>query len=147
MEFYYHLIKWDGEVIKVKPENAEFIRASLKRGSGFIVTPVRSIAVKDVKDFRESSERYTDQKLLEGSAQAFNEPVIEGDAVMCKWVKKAITKREWEKYYHPTGYRLLGEQDNYVLIAMRLPIHQIDYQRVLDCSPEEILKLGGRGTS
>lgn len=145
---WWEMEKWDGELIPVKPQNAEFVRQKLATGEGFINTPNRSIAVKDIKDFRETSKPFTDQKLLEGAAQAFNDPQYNEDgSIIAKWVKKPVNRRDYHKQYAAGSYRLLGEEDNYVWVAFRLPVHQIDYERVYDCTPAEVLRLepaGGR---
>lgn len=144
MELYWHIIKWDGEIIKVKPSAAPVVQKLLEKGDGFIKTATRSIAVKDIKDFVQSGERYTDQKLIEGAASAFSEPVFTEDgAIKCKWVKKTIPRREWEKTYAANGYKLLENLDSYTVVAMAIPIHLINYQRVEDCTELEIMQLTG----
>lgn len=146
MSHYWHLIKWDGEVIKVKPENVEFVQAKLDTSEGFIKTPNRSIAVKDIKDFVESDEIFTDHKLLEGASKAFNDPVInDSDDVVCRWVKKSVPKRQYTRYYmHFPAYRRLREDDSYVTIAWKQPVHQINNQLTDELTQEDELNMSTR---
>lgn len=146
MNFYWNLILWDGETIKVKPENAELVQNKLSSGEGFIKTKTRSIAVKGVKDFVESSERFIDQKLLEGSAQAFDYAVLNPDgSVVYRWVKKSVTRREYTKYYAPTpAYKKIGENSNYVIVSWKQPVHLIDNQRMEELTQDEELRLAKR---
>lgn len=147
-EFYWELVKWDGERIPVKPANVEFVQNKLKTGEGFITTKNRSIAVKDIKDFVATDRPYTDQKLLaEGAAQAFNEPIyIERETeygytetcVEGKWVKKVVTARRYNSYYRFGSYRLLEEDDSTAVIAFRLPTHIIDHHTVMEITEQEI---------
>lgn len=144
-DFYWKLILWDSEEIKVKPENAKLIQDKIATGVGAINTPNRSIVVKSIKDFVETSERYIDQKLLEDGQTAFGEPLVIDDAVMCRWVKKSVTKREYNKYYSPhQAYRKLSDNDNYIIVTWRQPIHQIDKERMEELSPEDELNLSKR---
>jgi hypothetical protein len=141
-DFYWSLILYDGEEIKVRPENVTFIQDKLATFEGFIKTPSRSIAVKSVKDFVETSERFIDQKLLEDGARAFGYPVIENDSVMCRWVKKPVTKREYNKYYAVMpAYWRLEEKDNYMVISWKQPLHLINPERMEELSPDDELNL------
>jgi hypothetical protein len=136
--------KWDGETIPVKPQNVELIKNKLATGEGFINTKTRSIAVKDIKDFRETSKPYSDQKLLESGIQAFGLPEINPDgSIQAKWVKKPVNRREFAKLYSGPGYRVLSEADNHTWVAFRLPLHVIDYNKVYDCNAMEIQRLEG----
>lgn len=139
---WWEIEKWDGEIIPVKPQNANTVKAHLAKGEGFINTATRSLAVKDIKDFRETSRPYSDQKLLESGVQAFGLPQLNEDgSIKAKWVKKTVNRREYSKVYSGPGYRVLSEADNYIWIAFRLPIHAIDYDKVYDCNMMEISRL------
>lgn len=151
-DLYWHIELYSGEIIKVKPDPAKIqhIQNLIAKQEGAITTPTRSIIVKDIKDFRVSDEMYTDQKLLEGAAQAFKEPVyttIEEngrtyEAVKARYVKKSVPRRKWESYYSKmSSYRLLSENDNYVMMAFVLPIHSIDHTKVQELTSEEELRL------
>jgi hypothetical protein len=137
-QHYWNLIKWDGETIEVRPEAVTAIRNLLSKGEGFIPTPTRDIAVKDVKDFVETGKPYTDQKLLERGVQAFAKPEYNEDgSIITRWVKKPVPKREWLRYYAPIGYRKLEEHESGVWIAFRLPTY-IANKNLYDCNPVEI---------
>lgn len=148
-EHYWTMVLWDGEQIKVKPQNAEAIQAKIESGEGAISTNTRTILIKNIKDFRESDEVYTDQKLLEGAMQAFNEPIMftrkneafgyEEQVIECKWVAKSVTQREWANYYSANPvYRKIKEDDR-VEVAFRVPTHQINSQKVRVLEPSEVL--------
>lgn len=124
---YWELITYDDEHIKVKPENVEFVQNKLSSGEGFIRTPDRSINVKMIKDFIETSKVYSDQKLLEEAHTAFKEPLYTEDgAVVARYVKKTVSAREFTKYYsHFPAYRRLETHDNSVTIAWRVPVDLI----------------------
>lgn len=138
MEFYWIIETWDKEFIKVKPENVELIQGKIDRKEN-IRTPDQTIIASNIKDFRISAERYIDQKLLQDVAHAFNEPEYNPDgSIICKWVKKAIPRREYNKSYAAIpSYHILDDADSHVWVAFRLPVHQIDYQKVYDCTTEE----------
>jgi len=140
---YWNIIKWDKEVVKIKPEYVDIIKAKLESGGGFIETPGATISVKDIKEFSESSEPYTDQKLIEDASRAFNEPVINEDgSVQARWVKKSVSRRQYEKFYqYSPGYRKIGEADSHVMVAWKQPTHQIDHQTMQELTPDELLKI------
>jgi hypothetical protein len=165
-QLYWHIELYSGEIIKVKPDPAKIqhIQNLIAKQEGAITTPTRSIIVKDIKDFRESDQMYTDQKLLEGASQAFKEPIyVPGkklsftkpdgtpgeyqysDAIAARWVKKSVPRRKWEGYYSKIpSYRLLSENDNYVMMTFVVPLHQIDHTQVQELTPAEELSLTNR---
>lgn len=152
MENYWQLIKWDGETIKVRPASVQAVQQQLDRGEGFIKGTTRTIAVKDIKEFLESDERYIDQKLIGEAARAFNEPVtferdngkgITETVVKAKWVKKPVPRKQWERFYSLNGYKRISETDNHILAAFRVAIHNINYNFVEDCTPSEVSLLEG----
>lgn len=149
---YWHIELYSGEIIKVKPDPAKIqhIQNLIAKQEGAITTPTRSIIVKDIKDFRVSDEMYTDQKLLEGAAQAFKEPVyvtykengIEYTAVKARYVKRSVPRRKWESYYSKiSSYKLLSENDSYVMMTFVVPVHSIDHTKVQELTPEEELRM------
>ena len=138
-EYYWELIKWDGERIPVKPQNASVVQNKLDAGEGFIKTAIRSIAVKDIKDFVKTDRVYSDQKLIENGSRMFNEPIINTDgSIQCKWVKKAVSARIWQKNYGGGNYRRIEDHENVVVVAFRLPTHLIDFQQVTEMTPSEV---------
>lgn len=146
MQYYWHIELYSGEIIRVKPDMVKFVQNKINQGDGSIPTPTRSIIVKDIRDFRMSDELYTDQKFIEGAATAFNEPQLnEEGAVLCRWVKKSVPRRQWDNYYkNIPSYKLLASDDSYVTIGFKLPLHQLDYQKVVACEPLEVAALERR---
>lgn len=146
MESYWHIELYSGELIKVKPQNASEVQRKIATQEGSITTPTRSIVIKDIKDFRLSDEPYTDQKLLEGAAQAFDEPQLDPTGqVISRWVKKSVPKRRWETHYRfSPGYKLLEENDSFVVICFILPIHQIDSHQVQELDSTDLAQLSRR---
>lgn len=138
---YWHIELYSGEIIKVKPNAAKikYIQDLIAKQEGAITTPTRSIIVKDIKDFRLSDEHYSNQKLLESSSQAFNEPIItKDDTVQARWIKKSVPRRKWDTHYRfIPAYRLLNEGDSFVSMAFMLPTHQIDHQKHQELSQDE----------
>lgn len=142
---YWHLINYENEHIPVKPENVELVQKKLATGEGFIRTPTRSIAVRSIKDFVESDEPYTDQKLLEGASQAFNDPLITKDGIKARIVKKSVPARKWNSYYsHIPSYHFLSTNDTYVMMYFTLPVHLIDHEQVEELTEQEEINLSRR---
>lgn len=142
---YWEIVLWDDEVIPVKPDNVEFVQKKIATGEGAINTKERSITVKNIKDFRETSKLYTDQKLIEGAAQAFNQPIVENGNIVGKWVKKTVTKREYDKYYLAIpAYKKVGGSESRITIAWRQPVHLINYEVVDDLTLEDERKMSKR---
>ena len=140
---YWLIEKWDGEKIKIKPENAGHVQNTLASGTGFIRTKNRTINVKDVKSFDESEIPYSDQKLLEQAAQAFKKPItrtVDGEEfVLARWVKKIVPQKSWEKVYRTNpSYRLLEESDSGYTLAFVIPVHLIDTTRMTELTKEEL---------
>lgn len=140
---YWQLTLRDGEQVKVKPENVPLIKQKMDSG-GNIHTATRSIPVDQIRGFAETDEQYVDSKqlesgdLLEGAAQAFHEPMIEGDSIMVKWVKKSVPMSLWTKHYsNVPAYKRIADDGNRVMVAFRLPVHQIS-SLVQECTPEDL---------
>lgn len=132
-EFYWHIELYSGEIIKVKPDVAPSVQNMIKKQAGSITTPTRSIIIKDIKDFRLSDEIYTTQKLLaDESAAAFNEPVYtKENGIKACWVKKSVPRRKWDNHYRfIPAYNMLSESEAFIVVAFKLPVHQVDPHRV-----------------
>lgn len=143
-EYYWEIITREGDKITIPPSGVEIVKRRWDAGQP-IHTTHRTISAGQIKSFEKTS-RLTrpNQLLLEGASQAFNEPLINEDgSIQAKWVKRRITPQEWEKYYAPSGYRRLADDEGMVVIAFKLAIHDIDSERVDYCSPQEIRKLQG----
>lgn len=150
-EFFWHLILWDGEVVKIKPDNAANVQHKIDNKLD-VKMLTRTIIYKNVKDFVQSGEVYIDQKLLASSeqlqddaARAFGLPEItESGGVKARWVKKTIPRREWTKYYAAIpSYKLLNDNDSYVDIAFVLATCDIDPSRVSVVTGHELAYLEG----
>lgn len=155
-QFYWHLLLWDGEIIKVKPQNAANIQHKIDNKID-VKTPNRTIIYKNIKDFVESGEFYSDQKQLSSSeqlqdeaARAFGEPIytehkangITYRGVKAAWVKKSVPRREWTKHYmHIPSYKMLNDNDNHVEIAFVLATCDIDPNRVQRVTGMELARL------
>lgn len=137
----------DGEQVRVKPENVKMVKDKMNAG-GVIHTPTKSIPVDQIKSFEETDQPYINEtkqieagKLMEDAARAFNEPVIENDAVMVKWVKKSVPTRMWHKHYsHIPTYRIISDDGNHALVAFRQPIHLMNGE-LQECTEDEINKV------
>lgn len=150
-QYYWEIILYSGETIEVKPnpKNIGEIQRKLADQHGSITTPTRSIIVKDIKDFRITSKRYTDQKLVEGQAQAFNEPVyterviggIKYEGIAAKYVKKSVPRRRWDTHYRFMNNYKLEDNDSFVTFAFIMPVHNIDYSQMEDLTPDEELRV------
>lgn len=148
-QFYWHLLLWDGEIIKVKPQNAANIQHKIDNKID-VKTPNRTIIYKNIKDFVESGEFYSDQKQLSSSeqlqdeaARAFGEPIFTKDgSIKAAWVKKSVPRREWTKHYmHIPSYKMLNDNDNHVEIAFVLAVHDIDPHKVTRVTGAELARL------
>lgn len=145
---YWTISLWNKEEIQVRPDNVDYIKQKLKEGEGHIVTKTRTIAVKDIRVFEESDKpvikvaNLVESGLKEQAAQAFNEPMLsETGAVLCRAVKKRVTRRKFDTHYSQIGYTSLDEDDSHVWAAWWQPIHQIDETHMTVCSEAESKKV------
>lgn len=151
MSNYWQITLWDKQTIRVKPDNVGFIKDKLERGEGHIITPTRTIAVKDIKSFDETDvpepvaeigSGPTDLSLLEQAAQAFKEPLISSEGAVVKAVKKFVPQRKWDSYYsHIPAYKKLDEQEGRVLMGFYVAVEHINPYTTEPCSPEEIARI------
>lgn len=142
-QLYWHIELYSGEIIKVKPspEKIKYIQDMIAKQEGAVTTPTRSIIIKDIRDFRASDEIYTDQKLLEGAAQAFKEPQETEYGIKSRWVKRSVPQRKWETYFkYIPSYKLLNNDGSFIEMAFKLPIHLID-SRVQELTQDEEFRL------
>ena len=138
-EFLWEIELYSGEIVKIEGKYAKQIQAKIAKQEGAITSSTRSIVIKDIRDFRQSEERFTDKKLLEGASQAFNTPIITELGVKCKWVKIPVSRKRWESYYSQLpSYHLVSSDEHGVWTGFACPVHQINYQRVQDMSATEI---------
>jgi hypothetical protein len=141
MENYWEIVVRDGSTVEIVPSAVGVIRKRWDEGKP-IHLPNQTIPAHQIVDFRETAKPYG-QPLLEAAAQAFNEPMENPDgSTIVRWVKKPVTQRDYTKMYSAIpAYRSLGEDRGMVLVAFRLPIHEIDIQKVSYCTDEEIARL------
>lgn len=134
-----------GELIKVKPANVLLVQKKIDSQTGSIITPARSILIKNIADFRETDELYQDQQLLEDSKRAFGEPTYTTNGIKSRVVKVHMSRRIWEREKSQIpGYHLLESLDNHVVVAITVPIHLIDDERMFDLTPDEEMRLAKR---
>lgn len=150
MDYYWELSLKDGTKIQIPPKYVQGIRTKLKNREP-IDTTRRTILYAEVDSFEQTLKtELGEQKLLEEAAQAFGEPLIrdrefadgtKDEAVSVKWVKKQVTQRDWDKYYSKgPGYQKLSWDAGIIVVAFRMPTHQIN-DEVQVCSDEELTKL------
>ena len=147
MAYYWQLILWDGDKIKVKPSSVEAVQAKMKAKED-IPTKSRVIVYKNIKDFVQTDERYVENAIssgLEEASRAFKEPIETEEGILFRPVKKRVTTGNWEKRYSQVpGYTRLSEDDGMVTIGVWMASHLIDYALVEDCTEEEAKKMDGK---
>lgn len=145
MDLNYWVIEtWDKELIEVKPdpETINAIKKAIASQQGSISTATRSIVVKNIKDFRLSDKPFIERKLIEDVNRIFGEPEITANGVKARWMKRSVPKRRWDMYYSAIpGYVALQENEGFVSMAVVVPVHQIDHERVQELTPGELLRV------
>jgi hypothetical protein len=142
VEFYWILTERDGTVTYIRPgRDVDTVKRRWNNGEP-IHTSTRSIPAQQIRSFAKSDRLYTEQRLLEDAASAFNEPLESETGIVCRWVYKPVTQQKYRQHYEAIpSYRPLRYEDGMVMVAFKCPIHQIDKQKVSLCSEEEILQL------
>lgn len=153
MEYYWELILKDGDIIEVSPPAVPVIQKRISNKDP-VNLRTRVIPFSEIKEFRLTSKPFGQQPLLEAAAQAFNEPMYfemetpygyTEQVMEAKWVKKRVTQQEYTTYYGKSpGYQKVGDDNGLVWVGFRLPVHDIDVNRVDYCSPEEEKRLTKR---
>ena len=148
MTYYWQITLWDKEEIPVRPDNVGLIKDKLERGEGHIITANRTIAVKDIKSFEETTTPYgakaiASGSIVDGAAQAFNEPIINSSGdVARRAVKKYVQRRRWDSHYsNIPAYKILSEDEGRVLMGFWIPVDQINLHVVDPCTPSEVARL------
>lgn len=140
MNHYWELTLRDGTKVQIPPEGVEVVQRRWDQGRP-ISTRRQVIPPNQIVSFEQTSRVKTDVPLIEAAAQAFKEPMeeeVNGEIVIqARWVKKQVTQREWEKFYSASGYKRLPDEGGMVVVAFRLPTHQID-SKVSYCSDSDI---------
>lgn len=139
MEYLWELIQFDETRLEVPPQYVDTIKKRMESGQP-INTNDMVIPTNQIKTFRKTSIPYGQSNLLEEVSQAFNEPQIEDNSIMCRWVKKNVTQDSYNKRYSNLGYKRLEDDGGMVVIAWRKPVHTIDNSTQY-CTESEIKTL------
>lgn len=144
MEFFWLLKTRDGKEIMIPPAGVEVVKRRMKDGQP-INTRTSSIPAAQIVSFDITDKPFTTQPLLEAAAHAFNEPEYNEDgSIVSRWVKKQVTHDRWNKYYSHHPYRKLADDGAMMVVAFKLPIHQVDPNVVDYCTTEEIVEINKR---
>lgn len=141
-DFYWELILHDGTRHEIPPDKVEVVKRRMNNREAINLSTAM-IPFAQIQTFRLTDKPYSVQPLIDAVAQAFNDPQIADDgAIKAQWVKKKVTNDKWNRYYGANpAYRKLGDEAGMVVIAFRLPIHQIDITQVAYCDVEEVRRL------
>ena len=142
MNYYWDLTLRDGTVVEIPPAGVDVVKRRMASGQT-INTKTMSIPPNEIKSFRQTERIHTEQPLLEAAAAAFDSPVYNEDGdIKVRWVKKSVPADRYNRFYSASpGYRKLGNDNGMVVVAFRLPVHQIDINKVSYCSDDEIRQL------
>lgn len=137
-DYYWELTLKDGSVLPIPPEGVPIVQRKMVAREP-IRTTSRIVPFSEIKGFDKTSRRKTEQKLLEDASRAFNEPMFNEDGdILARWVKREVTQGEYDRYYAKSpSYQRLRNEDGMVVIAFAVPIHQINFNRVSYCTPDE----------
>lgn len=142
MEYYWLLETRDGNIVEIPPSAVKTVQRRWDEKLP-IHTTNGSIPHTEIKDFRQSSKPHGAQPLMEAAAAAFHEPIVNPDgSIACRWVKKHVSQRDWNKLYAGIpANRKLGDDRGMVVVAVFLPIHEIDTTVHSYCTEEEKKRL------
>lgn len=140
MEYYWEIVLKDGTTVDVVPSAVATVRSRWDEKK-----PIHfehfSVNPYDIDDFRETSKPHG-QPLIEAAAQAFNEEMVNPDgSVVVRWVKKHVTTAEANRLLQIPSYRKIQDDRGMVVVAFRVPVHEIDTQKVSYCTAEEEAQL------
>lgn len=145
MDYYWKLVLWDGEEIRVKPQAVDAVKAKLATGSGHIITTSRTFAVKDIRSFEQTAEKYnngvkviSDPQIRKEALSAFDTGPDNDKPIPAQAVKKMVSRKEYQSFYSKSpGYVLLGDNGSSVEVGFIVPSHLIDPSRVTVCNEKE----------
>lgn len=138
MDKYWALVQWDGTEIRIPPAYVATVQKRWTEGKP-IHTSKGSVNAKAIKEFKPTDIVYG-QKLVEGAAQAFKQPLYTENGVQARWVKVDMDDRSFRKVQDIPGYHVLERQGEAVLVAFRLPVHLIAPKHT-ECTEEEVTLL------
>lgn len=145
MEYYWEL-KYgdfrDPKSLMIPPSAVQSIQRRWDNNQP-IHTSQGDVAPSQIKSFEPTDKPFNPPLLIAEVARAFNEPILDDDGdVVCKWVKKTMPTNLYTRYYAMShGYHKLGDQNGMTIVALFLPVHQIDPTVLQDCTEEEIRRL------
>lgn len=154
-DYYWTLTLKDEEVITIGPKTAAKIKVCIAKHEAAIFN-TRTIPYYDLAAARlaMTTKKFTpklalpagtaDSGLIEDVAKAFAEPITRDNnkTVLCKWVKKQVTSKEYNTHYLKLpSYHLLATIGGLVTIGFRVPIHLIDPTKTEECEELEINRL------
>lgn len=145
-QHYWELTLRDGQKIQIPPQYVEGVQRRWEAGE-VIKTSRQMVAANQIVSFEKTAKRKIDVKLIEDASMAFHEP-LEGETetgeptIKARWVKMAVTAKQWGNYYSPNGYKQVAKDGDMVIVAFRQPVHQINLQVVDYCSDEDIKNMG-----
>lgn len=142
MEFFWELGTQDDSTYQIPPEAVDKVKAWMATKDAVLLKSA-VIPYAQIKYFRPTSRAYSSVPLIEAAAQAFKEPIVRGDsAVDAKWVKKAVTQREYNTYYSkiPSYYKL-AEDSVGIWVCFLLATHDINPGLLQECTPDEAATL------
>lgn len=153
-QFYWKLEYGDFNDLKsvmIPPASVEQVKRRWEQGQPINLN-TGSIPPNQIRSFEITDRPFGEvPRLAESAAQAFHEPIyhpvtgiglVEEQAIEVRWVKKLVTRQQWEKKFSAIpGYTFLGEYNGMALVAFRVATHDIDLTKVDYCTEDEISQL------
>lgn len=126
----------------IPPDKVQVVKKRWDNGDPIHLT-TGSIPADRIKSFRISGTPFTATPLLEAAAQAFNEPILNEDgSIVCRWVKRNIPSDKWNRHFSSIpAYKRLGDSGGMVVMAYKLPIHEVDVHTTSYCTDDEVVRL------
>lgn len=127
-EYYWALTLKDKTSIDIPPAMVPVVKRKITNRES-INMRTRAVLYAEIESFVKTSKVYTEQALVEAASQAFREPLINEDgSIQAKWVKRSVTASDAARMPH---YKRLPDEDGMIVVAYRLPTHQIG----VECTP------------
>lgn len=131
-----------GEVLEIPGTHADTVKRRWDAGQP-IHTSGGSVDAKMIASFEPTSRQSGQLALQAEAAQVFGEAIATSDtSVEARWVKKAVTTKEFAKHYsNIPAYHPLENNNGMVTIAFKLATHNVDPSNLQYCSQQEVQKL------
>jgi len=141
-DYYWQLVLKDNRTVLIPPKGVEVVRHKMATRQP-IHTRAEMIPFSEIKGFEKTSKRFTNVQVVEETARALNEPVVtDSNEVKARWVKKQVSKSEYDKKYAKVSfYRYLSEGNGFITVAFLCPIHKINLHEVAYCTTDEETRL------